>query len=1248
VKVAENNYAIENEIPRRKVQRDKADLAFEYSIQDLQKQYESIQLQREIDLEHQLAVFSGESKFLQAVEHAESTAQLMKLRSYTGFEQAREKGLLVAEARYTQALSDSLSLKTWKDRTGKLSAEVAIEDQKRSQRQSIDLTRLDAQLERTLSELDRTRTDRIALARFEYQVATVASSGELALEHSHADSRWRIAGAPERIDARKQLQQALHGTWSEFMVAMAEHELENLETWNQAQERLIHGRAQADSLYTTTIAQAQLDAARAISLADSSMRNSQSQQNLESLEQGSEAQIGFLSGIHVATNQYVDEFTTLERTYADRVATTELIFRKDFDYSTYQARLQEAKNAHDVGLNSTRIKWNQKRLEAVADLRRAKADVQRSDRMALIARESVQAKQVRDSRKELNNKEANAYRLSDQTWATVEKEFTLQTSAMESDMAMDLDCQLESSWSEFYLDIARARNESNRSRAIAIESRTLKQSQQQADHEILQGSIEWAFDSGEWLASDRARQTVAQLDWTLEQISIQVLRGLALANPSSDVPVAIPTPDAIDHPQSPRMDRRYDLAYVANIRNPFADPFSWQDTGFLAWIRSPQEQFAKSFWGIDSLSYSAERIAQKGPSEGLSIADGVLIISDQVDGVADAIVSPTQAMVPKSPLTVDALVNVDREQLEGVQDWLDLKGRICSSAERPDYSELTLDRSLVWNPMELPKKDFEPQRESQARFFVNDQAQWKEFLRYANENYGAVHRASAKPELQAWLSKYRKHVQGGFDQTRSELISKHQPSKISECYDKVFEERGVVYWKHTIGIEPSRIEGAPRMRAAKTAIGKLDPYGWVYLPSGKRVLYSALRKWADELILANSDQASSLIDGLISPFSIDSGSKQYGIFIGGTGMHMFGVGNVERLYNLYQGTKFYYGGVGNPTEYDSIWNAYADNGCGYGWTAILDRIEADIIANYRGHQKVHIFGWSRGAAMGIEFVGRMARYGIEVEFLGLFDPVYSYVLPGQSSALVHWTPGGRAGNYVAALPNTNIEAIGTIYAANEDRSFFPATRLYPNGLTRLKMMKSPGAHGEIGGHFLSNLILQRLNLRAMVELAQREGGVDFEFQGIEHDLVGIFASPLTRKLQRESIGKPVTLSEGLTKGRVALGIENWRPMSDEQYYRALIDCTTSQWKPGGMGFQKDNYSGLIAYSLELRWNVGEIRQTPYTHYRRNLQWCALELLDLDFLDDDKWNYRLTEGHKESIRELYSLKIDPKTGDWKRF
>ena len=168
-----------------------------------------------------------------------------------------------------------------------------------------------------------------------------------------------------------------------------------------------------------------------------------------------------------------------------------------------------------------------------------------------------------------------------------------------------------------------------------------------------------------------------------------------------------------------------------------------------------------------------------------------------------------------------------------------------------------------------------------------------------------------------------------------------------------------------------------------------------------------------------------------------------------------------------------------------------------------------------------------------------------------------------------------------------------------------------------------------------------------MELAKQEGGVNFEFHGIEQDLAGVFASPITRRLQRESIGKPVTLSQGLTKGRVALGIENWRPMSDEQYYRALIECTASQWKPAGMGFQKDNISGLIAFCAEVKWQPCNVRQSPFTHYPRNLQWCMLELWDLEFLQDESGNYFLTDLHKQSIRDLYRLKIDPKTGDWNR-
>ena len=473
----------------------------------------------------------------------------------------------------------------------------------------------------------------------------------------------------------------------------------------------------------------------------------------------------------------------------------------------------------------------------------------------------------------------------------------------------------------------------------------------------------------------------------------------------------------------------------------------------------------------------------------------------------------------------------------------------------------------------------------------------------------------------------------------------------------MIQSKGVVYWQHTVGIEPSRIEGVAGNRVIRTAIGRVDRLGWVNLPSGKRVLLSALKKWADELVLGSSDQVNALIDGMISPYRVDPSSSQYGIFIGGTGMHLYGIGNVERLYNLYQGTKFYYGGVGNPTEYDSLWNAYADNGAGYGWTAILDRIEADVIAHYRGHQKIHIFGWSRGAAMAIEFSRRMARYQIDVDFLGLFDPVYSYILPGQSSALIQWSPQGQSGNYVTAVPTRNAKSIGVIYAANEDRSFFPATRLYPSLGQSLQMMKSPGAHGEIGGHFLSNPIIQRLNMRAMIEFATNQGQAAFRDRGMDPDLARVFASGLTRKLQLGSIQDPIAKLEARRKVELASRFDSWQTMQEEEYYRELVDSSLARWKLGGFGFQRDRYSGLVAFGLEfanensILSNVvfgvkdGVLQQSPLTHYRRNLDWCKLELWDMEFLRDQDRSNRLTENQKEVIRKMYSLRIDPKTGDW---
>ncbi|MFM8486349.1 MAG: hypothetical protein ACKOCH_08425, partial [Bacteroidota bacterium] len=190
---------------------------------------------------------------------------------------------------------------------------------------------------------------------------------------------------------------------------------------------------------------------------------------------------------------------------------------------------------------------------------------------------------------------------------------------------------------------------------------------------------------------------------------------------------------------------------------------------------------------------------------------------------------------------------------------------------------------------------------------------------------------------------------------------------------------------------------------------------------------------------------------------------------------------------------------------------------GFGWSSILNRIEADFVTFYRPKQKIHLFGWSRGAALAHEFSKLLAIYNVEVDFLGLFDPVYSYVFPGQSSSLVAWSEAGRDGNYINVEQTKNAKAITALYAANEDRSFFPASRFYSDGVTKIRLMMSPGGHGEVGGHYESNPIVQQLNRKAMMEFADLDGNAQFLFHGIDEDVASIFDSPITEKIALSGI-----------------------------------------------------------------------------------------------------------------------------------
>ena len=1260
-RLAQDGLARKSDAFVRASERERTELEYLAAREQTAAEHQAVQERRQIDLEYQLAVLSSQAVFQQATERAEGVAQVMKLRGYPAVSQMREKNLLVAEALFSQASAEADAVKVWQQQAANESLRMHLEDSQRTDRLSRALRRIEHQREVSLLEFEQEHSDAMAQARYDHQIRTIQSESELARRQGQAQAQWLMAASEARIVARATLQDSVPGAWSDFLVGLAEHEHRVLGDWNNAERRRIDSRSSADNQYQEEIGQAQLDRSLRLSRAHKVSKAFESQQEQAYFESKSQALVAFLQELESPAQQYIEQVTSVENAFTQSLALAQRDWTVDLDASRYQQKLDQARRIRASDLERLARTWNRDYANAMANRRTTQADAERANRVAQIDNEFHNAEQTRDATKELIEKEADAYWNSERNWAMAEREYAQSTADLHRGLAERIDREQESLWSEFFLDITRAKADSIEQTAWAIERKAVEESQDQAEHEKRQGGLEWGWDLAEWTASDLARRSVVELDWRLEGTRIQAMRALAQTMPSNLSTLAIPEPDSalLDRSvfrQVAPADRQYELLFGPQSGLNQA-PWNWQETGFLQWIRSPQEQFSQSYWSLKAIVEHRSEAMDSLRVEPVQMPEGFLEHGGDLKGGFSKTTTPTIRMMPSADSTQQSLIRSARELSESQIAWLDSHGRVLGAMERPDFTELFADRTIVWDLQIAPNPIGDRVPESQERFFIADQDQWNEFVRLANYSYEGPSVAATSPQVRRWLSKYQKHVGGEFDAASEKLRNGYDPTKTIEQYDRVIEVQGVAYWEHTVGIEPSRIEGPLTMKSVRTKIGMIDRHGWVYLPSGQRVLFSALVKWADELIMGSSQEIGRLIDGLISPFAIETESRQYGIFIGGTGMHLFGLGNVERLYNMYRGTKFYYGGVGNPVEYESRNRGFADNGAGYGWTEILDRIEADILSHYRGWQKLHVFGWSRGAAMGIEFARRMGRYGIEVEFLGLFDPVYSYVSPGQSSWLIEWSSQGRQGNYVSAIPTTNVKAIGALYAIHEDRSFFPATKLTQDGMTRLKLMKSPGAHGEIGGHFLSNLSLQRLNLRAMVEFAMLDGNVRFAFRGIEQDLVRIYSSPVTKKLQNQAILSPINPIEGRGKALAASELSSWQAMRADEYYRELLECSVQGWKPSGYGFQKGSWTGAIAYGLEWVHEVypssilpssqglGPIRQTPYSHYRRELDWCELELWDLEFMREPSGGNRLTERQKERVRFFYQLKVDPRTGGW---
>ncbi len=478
-------------------------------------------------------------------------------------------------------------------------------------------------------------------------------------------------------------------------------------------------------------------------------------------------------------------------------------------------------------------------------------------------------------------------------------------------------------------------------------------------------------------------------------------------------------------------------------------------------------------------------------------------------------------------------------------------------------------------------------------------------------------------------------------------------------------------------------------------IGRYDQAsGWVYLTDefgGGRATYSSLRKAADtwnsakmqqliratyskEALEAQPAQARQLIDGVRSPFEIRAGANALGIFIGGTSMHFYGVGNVEKMYNMYQGSKFYYGGIGNLI--DSRWGSGEGGGTGEtieGATAlsefgkIIDRVVDDVVDYFRryGVTHLHIYGWSRGAAQAIEAARELAGRGITVDFVGAFDPVYSVGSAGQQSLYIQRpSDDGKRGNYVMVTVSPNVEHVVAIYAMNEVRSWFPATILMKdNGETELTRISSPGAHGEVGGHFLSNLMVQRLNLHQMI--AKTPGGNTlFRNVPLDPQVQAIYDSVYTTYAALRDTKDVDTRFSQFTD---ATSAREWMNLERQAFIRLANSKKDEDWSPGQLGAQTlGSGGGLTGFNklrgLELVHDSVRVGSTSLVYYatlgqvdlyeldptigRFDQPWLDYYKRDITrFIDQGLWE--LYPGiEKEFIEILYGRTINPSEGGFK--
>lgn len=163
--------------------------------------------------------------------------------------------------------------------------------------------------------------------------------------------------------------------------------------------------------------------------------------------------------------------------------------------------------------------------------------------------------------------------------------------------------------------------------------------------------------------------------------------------------------------------------------------------------------------------------------------------------------------------------------------------------------------------------------------------------------------------------------------------------------------------------------------------------------------------------------------------------------------------NVIKIKEAYLGNTFYQDGVGLGSWWEKIFGGFT----GWGGKSKVKKAIAyvvnkaktspPIMGNSDNVMVIDVVGFSRGAALAVDFCNELSKLGFRVRCLMLFDTVGSFGMPGNNINM----------NYDLSTP-INCRKIFHAMSINEVRKLFPLTRF--DGAEECWFT---GYHSDIGG-----------------------------------------------------------------------------------------------------------------------------------------------------------------------------------------